>query len=73
MTYFCVGSPVIWHTRPYTKNLFMTIRGEIILQERVEAPDVLLNIGAALHRSDLRLDAVRRYRKAGFQTPISEK
>jgi len=56
------------------------------LQERVEAPaqgiskapdvslnDVLLNIEVALRRADLRLDAVRRYRKAGVHTPISEK
>ncbi len=59
----------------------MTIWSEIVLQEHVEAPaqailkaaDVLLNIEAAFRRSNLRLDAVRRIRKAGVHTPISEK
>ena len=37
------------------------------------AQDVLLNIEAALRRSNVRLDAARRYRKAGVHSPISEK
>jgi hypothetical protein len=37
------------------------------------AQDVLLSIEAALRRSNLRLDSVRRYRKAGVHTLISEK
>ena len=37
------------------------------------AQDVLLNFEAALRRSNLRLDAVRRYHKAGVHTSISEK
>ncbi|HUI87709.1 MAG TPA: ATP synthase F1 subunit epsilon [Anaerolineales bacterium] len=35
-------------------------------------PDVLLNIEAALKRSNLRLDAVRRYRRVSVHTPTSE-
>ena len=35
--------------------------------------DVLLNIEAVLQRSNLRLDAVHRYRKASERKPISEK
>jgi F-type H+-transporting ATPase subunit epsilon len=46
---------------------------EALAQGISKAPDVLLNIEAALRRSNLRLDAVRRYRKAGVHTPISEK
>jgi F-type H+-transporting ATPase subunit epsilon len=55
-------------------------RAEVAKERAVEAleqgtpkdPDVLLNIEAALRRSNLRLDAVRRYRRAGARTPTSE-
>jgi len=45
---------------------------EALAQGTSKDPDVLLNIEAALRRSNLRLDAVRRYRKAGGRTPTSE-
>jgi F-type H+-transporting ATPase subunit epsilon len=56
-------------------------RAETAKEHAVEAlehgtskdPDALLNIEAALRRSNLRLDAVRRYRKArGQNMPTSE-
>ena len=45
---------------------------EALEQGTSKDPDVLLNIEAALKRSNLRLDAVRRYRKAGGNMPTSE-
>jgi F-type H+-transporting ATPase subunit epsilon len=45
---------------------------EALEQGTAKDPDVLLNIEAALQRSNLRLDSVRRYRKAGTRTPTSE-
>ena len=56
------------------------VRAETAKQRAVEAlgqgaekdPEILLNIEAALRRSNLRLDAVRRYRKAGGHKPTSE-
>jgi len=45
---------------------------EALAQGTSKDPDVLLNIEAALRRSNLRLDAVRRYRKAGGHTPTLE-
>jgi F-type H+-transporting ATPase subunit epsilon len=46
---------------------------EALARSKSKGPDVLLNIEAALRRSNLRLDVVRRYRGAGGHTPISEK
>jgi len=45
---------------------------DALAQGTAKDPDVLLNIEAALRRSNLRLDAVRRYRKAGGHRPPSE-
>ena len=46
---------------------------EALEQGTPKDPDVLLNIEAALRRSNLRLDSVRRYRKArGQNMPTSE-
>ncbi len=39
---------------------------DALAQGTSKDPDVLLSIEAALKRSNLRLDAVRRYRKAGY-------
>jgi F-type H+-transporting ATPase subunit epsilon len=46
---------------------------EALARSKSKGPDELLNIEAALRRSNLRLDVVRRYRGAGGHTPISEK
>ena len=46
---------------------------EALEQGTSKDPEVLLNIEAALRRSNLRLDSVRRYRKArGQNMPTSE-
>ncbi|HUH98814.1 MAG TPA: ATP synthase F1 subunit epsilon [Anaerolineales bacterium] len=45
---------------------------EALAQGTSKDPDVLLNIEAALRRSNLRLDTVRRYRRAGVQPPTSK-
>jgi len=45
---------------------------EALEQGAIKDPEVLLNIEAALRRSNLRLDAVRRYRRSGRPGPASE-
>jgi len=46
---------------------------EALARGKSKDPDGLLNIQAALRRSNLRLDTVRRYRKAGEHSHTSEK